>query len=103
MKDRGLVPWDASVRAEQVPIMGIILSLLEDESLHDQASSFDLAMYREELAELNDMADLEECDRVESGKTFAAEEPILYIPDSLVPYMRKFILPEIRRILEAGS
>lgn len=94
----------ARIGPDQERALVMIIGLMDSEEARDHSvSEFDIHMYAQEVQELGDMLDLQECDRVEPGKTFLHDEVSVDVPDFLVPLMRSFVLPAIRRILEGGA
>lgn len=88
------------IRPEHIPAIVAVVGFMEMEEAHsDEVCDFDLCLYEEELAELADIVDLEDCDRVEPSKSFGGDEIGIQIPDSLIPFMRSVVLPAIREIL----
>ena len=65
-----------------------------------EPSEFDFKMYGSELAELTDMVDLEDCDRVVDDKSFLGEELNIVVPEWIVPVLRERFFPAVRSILE---
>lgn len=102
---RGIISEeDASkVGPDQAWALRVIIQIMDAEETHEHSvCEFDLDMYSHEVQELGDLLDLQDCDRVEPGKTFEHEEVAVTIPPFLVPFMRGVVLPAIREILEGG-
>lgn len=88
------------VRPDHLPILTAIMGFMEIHELHsEEVHDFEVNQYEEELELLSDMVDLEDCDRVEPGKTFSNDEIAMGVPRYLIPFMRQVILPAIRREL----
>lgn len=104
---RGLVSEEDAPRldAPQTAALKIILELMDAESIKEFPSDpSEVYEFSREVAELNDIMDLEDCDRVEPGKSFGGEQEIeLNLPVYLIPFMLRSVLPEIRKKLLGDS
>jgi hypothetical protein len=95
-RDSGLV------NQEHCGALRIVLEMMD---LHQGGVPCESEMerYRSELAELNDMLDLEDCDRVEQNKSFSHGELGITIPDWFAPFLRRSLFPAIRQMLESDN
>lgn len=90
------------ITPEQVSALQFLTEIVENGTHDHEATDEDVALMREEIEKLNDMIDLEDCDRVEKSKSFSREGAEVSIPTSLAPFMIRVILPALRKIVEAG-
>ena len=103
---RGIIAEEDVVRIgpDQAWALGVIIEMMDSEEIQDHsASEFDIHMYSQEVQELGDFLDLQECDRVSPGKTFRHDEVSVSVPTFLIPFMRSVVLPAIREVLDGGS
>lgn len=105
--NRGLVSEEDSRKLNtlQMEAIRMIVEMMDDESIKEFPSDPDeLDEFSREIAELNDIMDLEDCDRVEPNKSFGDEEEIeLNFPIYLIPFMMRSVFPEIRKKLLEDS
>lgn len=91
------------IRPEHLPAITAVMGFMDMECAHsDEVCELERHLYEEELTQLADAVDLEDCDRVVPDKSFGGDEIGVNIPDSMIPFMRDFVLPAIREILNGG-
>lgn len=98
----GLVSCRDHFSDEQERVMGILINMMENADPSALVPEWDVESMHDEISELNDIIDLEECDRVETGKSFLREGPELTVPGPLVPFVRGVLLPMLRDVVEKG-
>jgi hypothetical protein len=98
----GLVSCRDHFSDEQERLIGTLIDMMENADSSDLVPEWEVESMHDEISELNDMLDLEECDRVEAGKSFLREGRELRIPGSLVPFVGGVLLPMLRDVVEKG-
>lgn len=102
----GLIDRESAdmITPDQFVAIGLFVRIAEFENLHDHsAGSEDAERMASQISELNDVLDLEDCDRVEEGKSFSRSGAEINIPVSLAPFMNDVVIPFLRTVLEKGS
>lgn len=90
----------ARVCPDHMPAIMAVMEFMEMDEAHSaDVCEMDMQLYMEEVMELADIMDLEDCDRVEPNKSFEHDEVGINIPDSMIPFMRGVILPALREII----
>lgn len=88
------------VRPDHLSILAMVVEFVGNDELHSEyVCDTEIGLYEEELVALTDMVELAECDRVEVGKSFSNDEIAIEVPKFLIPFMRRVVLPAIRREL----
>jgi len=100
---RGIIAKEDAPRVgpDQARILNMMIGLMDMEEIQDHSvCEFDVEMYSQEVLELGDILDLQECDKVECGKTFEHDEVAVNVPVFLIPFMRNVVLPAIREAIQ---
>ena len=88
------------VRPDHLSTLAMVVEFVGNDELHsEEVCDTEVGLYEEELVALTDMVELEDCDRVEVGKSFSNDEIAIDIPRFLIPFMRNVVLPAIREQL----
>jgi len=90
------------IRPEQIWAVRFMSEISEEKSLHDLASQDQIALMHEEISQLNDIIDLEECCRTNAENSFMPESAEISIPASVVSFMNGVVLPILRKVVQKG-